>query len=146
MTEGIDHEADWGKNPVALTAPVLHQGVYSTGTRGSEFRVKSRELSIVIGCETVDCGGPQLASTNWKTDGFRDESSLSTNLLSWPAFSFSDLGIHCDLRDISRAKQIWNSDNATDWGWALDLPMDTILAALWLSVKTFNCYSAIQIF
>ena len=64
MTEGIDHEADWGKNPVALAAPVLHQGVYPTGTRGSELRVKSRELSIVIGCETVDCGGPHLASTN----------------------------------------------------------------------------------
>ena len=54
ITEGIDWEADWETYSVLLATPVLHQGVHPTETMRSESWVKSRELSIVIGFETVD--------------------------------------------------------------------------------------------
>ena len=54
ITDGIDWEADWGTYSVLLATPVLHQGVHPTETMRSESWVKSRELSIVIGFETVD--------------------------------------------------------------------------------------------
>ena len=53
-SNGRNDSAHWRADPVVLVSPILNQGVNTTATGRSKFRVEPWQLGVVISCEAVN--------------------------------------------------------------------------------------------